>query len=67
MPALLTWLLLLPQLLPLVVQSVQGIEGLVAAIKASQGLTPAQADALVATVRSGLAAENARVQAAPVP
>lgn len=63
----LTWIAVLAQVIPLLGSVGTAIEGLVAAIRSAPGLTPEQVEALVAIARSGLAEENARVQAVPVP
>lgn len=61
------WLAVLAQVVPLLGSVGSAIEGLVAAIRGAPGLTPEQAEALVLLARSGLAEENARVQAVPIP
>lgn len=63
----LAWIAVLAQVIPLLGSVGSAIEGLVSAIKSAPGLTPQQIEALVAIARSGLAEENARVQAVPVP
>lgn len=64
----LAWMAYIPQVLPLIWQSVQAVEALIATVKATTSAKDAAVlEGLVRDIGTRLAAENALVQAQPLP
>lgn len=65
-PAFEAWARVLVLLVPVVVESIEGLAGLVASIRASVGLSATEQAELIARLRASLAAQVAAVEAVPV-